>query len=306
MSGCGHKFCADCHIESTTQERTYCPFCREEFPCIVFETTEKLLSDMTVNCRCGFDDSMEEVRLHVYSGKKKGSNASRESILSLLQSPGRAAAREEEWRARLKYLEPSSTFKLKDVLPPQDFKDFDRHAKRNRSLPHAYFDIDCDGLHLGRIYIELREDVVPKTVAKFIELTKSHGGYVGAEIDVVYKDVFCQVQHLDGPGRAVQGPTPDENFELKHYRAGTVAMANHGPDTNQSGFCITATKTPWRDGFNVVFGYVVCGVSVIKQLCEMGNVDGSIPRRVRISMCGMVNEWILPRVFSGFELFEST
>jgi peptidylprolyl isomerase len=63
-----------------------------------------------------------------------------------------------------------------------------------------------------------------------------------------------------GPGYAFE----DEiHPELKHHRAGTLSMANSGPNTNGSQFFITHKDTPWLDGRHAVFGYAEEGQEVV-------------------------------------------
>merc|ERR1712025_1135104 len=181
------------------------------------------------------------------------------------------------------------------ILIKEDIELQKSKTSTKMSNPKVFFDITADGSPLGRILMELRADVVPKTAENFRALcTGEKGyGYKGSTFHRVIKDFMCQggdfTRGNGTGGKSIYGEKfADENFQLKHTGAGILSMANAGPNTNGSQFFLCTVKTSWLVGKHVVFGSVVEGMEVVKKIEGYGSGSGTTSKKIVIADCGQV------------------
>mmetsp|Transcript_116487 Transcript_116487/g.330090 ORF Transcript_116487/g.330090 Transcript_116487/m.330090 type:complete len:173 (+) Transcript_116487:102-620(+) len=171
------------------------------------------------------------------------------------------------------------------------------------SNPKVYFDMTLGGAAAGRIVMELRADVAPKTVENFRCLCTGEKGtgksgkplhFKGSAFHRVIPDFMCQAGDFTAGngtgGESIYGSKfADENFTLKHTGPGILSMANAGPNTNGSQFFLCTVKTQWLDGKHVVFGVVTEGMDIVKKIESVGSQSGKTAKPVAVADCGQLS-----------------
>ena len=127
----------------------------------------------------------------------------------------------------------------------------------------------------GTIRFELLEGDAPKTTDNFIKLAE-RGYYDGVIFHRVIKGFMIQGGDPTGTGRggesAAGGRFNDEinsssPVYQRGYKAGTVAMANAGPNTNGSQFFIMHSDYPLPPNYTI-FGRVTAGQDVVDAIAK--------------------------------------
>ncbi|KAH7316218.1 hypothetical protein KP509_21G083400 [Ceratopteris richardii] len=121
----------------------------------------------------------------------------------------------------------------------------------------------------GLVRVQLFKDKTPKTVENFVTHSKN-GYYDGVTFHRVIKNFMIQGGDPLGDGtggESIWGSTFEDEFHpsLKHEPF-TLSMANRGPNTNGAQFFITTVSTPHLDNKHTVFGRVVEGRDVVKEI----------------------------------------
>lgn len=147
-----------------------------------------------------------------------------------------------------------------------------------------YADIQTDK---GNILLELAYEHSPVTVANFVSLAEGSNIYVsenykgkpfydGLKFHRVVKDFMIQGGDPNGngsggPGYKFENEHPKKNDSTEMFifnKAGVLAMANSGKDTNGSQFFITHIEYPSINGGYTIFGQVIKGQEVVDSIAK--------------------------------------
>ncbi|ODV64470.1 uncharacterized protein ASCRUDRAFT_74085 [Ascoidea rubescens DSM 1968] len=153
--------------------------------------------------------------------------------------------------------------------------------KEDPPLSHIVtFDIQQGDEYFGKLQLGLFGSIVPKSVRNFVELSKNSAGsgYNHTIFHRVIKDFMVQggdFEFFNGRGGySIYGNTKfdDENFFVGFKKAGYLAYANSGPNSNGSQFFITTNIDEWLTGKHVIIGRVLNKES-LKILDRIQNVE---------------------------------
>ncbi|HVL89223.1 MAG TPA: peptidylprolyl isomerase [Actinomycetota bacterium] len=147
---------------------------------------------------------------------------------------------------------------------------------------------------MGDIKCKLFPDHAPKTVENFVGLATGKQTWKDPQTGAQKNDPLydATIFHRVIPEFMIQGGDPmgtgtggpgyrfeDEVDDGPSFtRAGYLAMANAGPNTNGSQFFITEIPTPWLTGKHTIFGEVVEGMEVVNAIARVERGANDRPR----------------------------
>jgi len=123
--------------------------------------------------------------------------------------------------------------------------------------------------NFGDIVIQLFPKDAPLAVNNFVFLARQ-GYYDGVKFHRVVKNFMIQSGDPTGTGMGNPGYKFADEKVTRDYVAGTLAMANSGPNTNGSQFFIMLDDVTTLPKKYTIFGIVTSGFDVVQNI---GNVS---------------------------------
>ena len=132
-------------------------------------------------------------------------------------------------------------------------------------------------LKYGRVVIELRPDLAPKTVKRIKELTRQ-GFYNGVKFHRVIEGFMAQTGDPTGTGMGGSGQKLKAEFSKEPHMRGVVSMARAASiDSADSQFFIVLSASTFLDRQYTVFGKVTKGMEFVDMIKKGDKYDnGSV------------------------------
>ena len=129
-------------------------------------------------------------------------------------------------------------------------------------------------LNIGEVVLQLYPDSAPRAVNSFVFLARS-GWFDTNLIHRVIPEVLVETGDPSGTGFGDPGYFygVESDPALTFDSPGMVAITSAGPSTNGSRFFITFTPLPELDGSHTIFGRVVEGLDLLRELSERDPLD---------------------------------
>jgi peptidyl-prolyl cis-trans isomerase A (cyclophilin A) len=147
---------------------------------------------------------------------------------------------------------------------------------------------------MGPIRVELFEKEAPLTVKNFVDLATGAKSWKDPRTKQTVKKPLYNgtIFHRVIPGFMIQGGDPlgtgtgDAGYEfkdefapgIKFDKAGRLAMANSGPNTNSCQFFITEAPTPHLNNLHSIFGQVIEGQDLVSRIARVPKDRNDKPR----------------------------
>lgn len=151
---------------------------------------------------------------------------------------------------------------------------------------------------IGRLVIELREDLCPAASKAFQRLCTGEYGisYKGSPFHLMMRRVACwggedfSEEDLDCVEHRWPGSFTAEFGKLNHDKPGVVSLANCRWGRKATEFSITFTGARYLDDQNVAFGQVVEGLDVLRKMEKLGaSLGGNPVHQLVIVDCGLLD-----------------
>jgi len=137
----------------------------------------------------------------------------------------------------------------------------------------------------GSFTVALDPTKAPKAVNNFVVLSRYHF-YDGLSWHRIVPDFVVQGGDPFGTGAGGPGYTFEDELPaaLSDYTAGSVAMANSGPDSNGSQFFVTLADTGLQEPLYSLFGHVTEGFDTTVKALEAAGTAGDTPTITSITI----------------------